>query len=1630
MRGQLRLTFDHEALEGLGVAALVRAELADAAGELHAESSVHTRPRQDTAFSGKISTENAIQLIGPDERVTIAGIVVRFIQGTPSIAASATRSSSIEPLGQPLSLRDAHVQYDEVANRLLLSAELVGTDELAEALGLSGQFRAGAIDLDLRGGSLPNLEISPLQQTTESTVAGAIGPDVIVGDLYELQNWGSSGSMTALTVGTISCNAGDARLNWYSNTNQHPVIAQNMYRLANGRFEQIGLSWLKHGFFALSGNLCYSNCQPTNGSQLGIHCSDPYSAALNGSQANLGPRWQVNASTGAFTYPPADPAYSGVLARRIQVSNSDLATPGAMYFVEGHYVSPDDAAAGNQNNNASYRPFNVLNGSAPFILELSGFTRRRDPAIKAWRANDPFVVETAIQVPDEGLFMLAAKVTDLGNNTWNYEYALQNLNSHRSGKAFAIPLDPGGTVSGIGFHDVNYHSGEPFDGTDWPASVGSGKIEWSTTDFSINQNANALRWGTLYNFRFVTNRPPQQTTAELTLFRPGTPTSVFASTVGPLTSSVDCNNNGVADILDVQNGTSEDCDGDVVPDECENFPLAAIPVAQGLNQPVFAASPPADPRLFILEQGGIIRILSGATLLPTPFLDISGKVSQGTERGLLSIAFSPNYAGNGYFYAFYTNLVGDSVVSRFQVSADANVANGQSEVILKTISQDFATHNGGQIAFGPDGFLYAGLGDGGGLNDAFNRAQDTSSLLGKLLRLDVNSPPEYVPASNPFIGPGLPLDEIWALGTRNPWRFSFDRETGDLYLTDNGASTREEINIRPAGTLGGQNYGWRCMEGTTCTGLSGCTCNAPALTVPTFEYSHIGGRCAITGGYVYRGCALPNLDGAYLYADYCSGEIWALRYANGAVTENLEISGELAPEGGPITSIISFAENADGELFIISHEGTVYRIVPDPEGGAECGNGVLEPGEHCDDGNTDFGDGCDENCVAETGPPNDRCPKAILVGDGTYGFDNAGANTDGPNDSDVCFVNDDAFGSDMWYCYTAPCSGTVTADLCNSGFDTILGVYDGCACPAGPSASACNNDGCSAQSVVSFEAAACESYLLRVAGFYGSQGAGVLNITCDPDPVLSDCDGNNIEDVDDIRCGTHNDGNGNLIPDICETDGDFIRGGRLYDNWWVEAAVSEPASDHPLWQYRPDALSNPATGAVTWRCKECHGWDYKGVDGQYGAGSHRTGFPGILGTNLAAGDIFNLLKDAPDPPQPSGMRGHDYGSVLSDTRINDLVAFVLAGAIDDAPYINTPSGAFLGDPAQGLNNYTGGTQPSCDVCHGANGANINFGTPSNPEFVGTVATENPWEFLHKIRFAAPAAPMPSWLSTGGSNAGAADIGRYVQLNLPTDCTGNAHCDDAIACTSDSCDTAGKCQHAPQHATCADDGLFCTGSEACDPASGCESLGNPCTLPSACDEQDQTCGCQSPIVVAKGPRYLAITPQPAAAQTPMALVVTQACGGNARFVGAPSGPHNIATLVDDPGNAAYLTPAQWGGTVYLTGADIVPAHTYLVQADCGIPGQPVATSTALATTNVWGDVIGTTSHTPDGVASARDIAAVVDGARALPWALPVYTLDLFGCTPNRRIDAIDIAGAVDAVRGFSFHAGALCPDPCN
>ncbi|QYJ69189.1 PQQ-dependent sugar dehydrogenase [Flavobacterium litorale] len=328
-----------------------------------------------------------------------------------------------------------------------------------------------------------------------------------------------------------------------------------------------------------------------------------------------------------------------------------------------------------------------------------------------------------------------------------------------------------------------------------------------------------------------------------------------------------------------------------------------------------------DERLFVVEQGGLIKVLnSDGSVNATPYLNVSTILSEGGERGLLGLAFHPNYATNGYFYINYTNTSGDTVIARYEVSdADANIANPDSGTILLTIDQPYSNHNGGCIRFGPDGYLYISMGDGGSGGDPDGNGQDINTLLGAMLRIDVDddsTAPYAIPANNPFVGTDG-ADEIWAYGLRNAWKFSFDKDNNDLWIADVGQNAIEEIN-KAEPTEAGINYGWRCYEGTAEYDTTGCP-EATDYRAPFAEYTHNAtGGCSVTGGYVYRGATYPGLQGLYLFADYCNNQI-------GMVNSNAEITYTQPFNGQFFTT---FGEDVNGELYIAGGiSGNLYKIV-------------------------------------------------------------------------------------------------------------------------------------------------------------------------------------------------------------------------------------------------------------------------------------------------------------------------------------------------------------------------------------------------------------------------------------------------------------------------------------------------------------------------------------------------------------------------------------------------------------------------------------------------------------------------------------------------------------------------------
>ena len=350
-------------------------------------------------------------------------------------------------------------------------------------------------------------------------------------------------------------------------------------------------------------------------------------------------------------------------------------------------------------------------------------------------------------------------------------------------------------------------------------------------------------------------------------------------------------------------------------------------IKSGLSSPVFVTAPgDGTNRLFIVEKTGRIRVLQGGQLLAKPFLDISASVSRGSEQGLLGLAFHPNFKANHKVYINFTNRSGDTIISEYRTYfGNTNLAKPSTKRRILEIPQPYENHNGGGLAFGPDGFLYIGLGDGGSGGDPGNRAQNKETLLGKMLRIGINgstgSKHYKIPATNPFVGT-FGWDAIWQYGLRNPWRWSFDRVTGDLWIGDVGQNAWEEIDhgIDAGNGPGrGVNWGWRVLEGKHCY-PSGNSCSTSGKTMPVTEYGHGGGRCAVTGGYVYRGAAVPAIQGDYLYGDFCSGEIWGLDNPYTSPTPVLLLDTSLL--------ISSFGEDRDGELYVTDLNGRLYRVDP------------------------------------------------------------------------------------------------------------------------------------------------------------------------------------------------------------------------------------------------------------------------------------------------------------------------------------------------------------------------------------------------------------------------------------------------------------------------------------------------------------------------------------------------------------------------------------------------------------------------------------------------------------------------------------------------------------------------------
>ena len=379
--------------------------------------------------------------------------------------------------------------------------------------------------------------------------------------------------------------------------------------------------------------------------------------------------------------------------------------------------------------------------------------------------------------------------------------------------------------------------------------------------------------------------------------------------------------------------------------------LSSVLIADGYKKPVFITSYPNNAKLlYIVEQAGLIKLINDGKKLSRPFFDINKRVVNpnrpGDERGLLGFAFHPNHTNNGKFYINYMDNDGNTIVSEFSTNSELR-ANHKSERIILKLKQPYGNHNGGDIQFGPDGYLYISIGDGGKAGDPLNAGQDLSSLFGKIIRIDIEQKPYGIPKSNPFFGQKDKREEIWAWGLRNVWRFSFDKQTGDKYLADVGQNKWEEVNFEPASSKGGLNYGWRIMEANHCYDPKE-NCPTEGLIKPIIEYPNDANHpafafriieelsfsetdvegCSVTGGYVYRGQKIKSMQGKYIFGDYCSGNIWTLKVVNGKAINFKNRTEEINIGGGEFTTYISsFGQDSDGEIYIIDYNGGIYKLI-------------------------------------------------------------------------------------------------------------------------------------------------------------------------------------------------------------------------------------------------------------------------------------------------------------------------------------------------------------------------------------------------------------------------------------------------------------------------------------------------------------------------------------------------------------------------------------------------------------------------------------------------------------------------------------------------------------------------------
>ena len=936
----------------------------------------------------------------------------------------------------------------------------------------------------------------------------AAGPDVIVGEIYGVSNYASG----VFSIGTRSCNVGDTPLAWVANTSQHPVISQNMYRLHQGRFTQLGQAWLKHGFCALQGNFC-SPCTPGgNCSALFPGCSDPYDSGLNGQQSGLGPKSEVNAFNGVFPYPWVNNGSgSGAAFKRLAVDPALLGVAGAQYFVSSMYVQPQDASSGNGLNSQSYRACSTT----ATTITYAALTQQMKPALQAWKDADATVQISNFDVPVEGRFIVAMKPTSLGGGNWRYEYAIQNFNSDRSGQGFVVPIPMGTVVSNLGFADVAYHSGEPYSGTDWSASVSGSQITWTTQTHAANANANALRWDTIYNFWFDANVAPGQGSATINLFKPGSPASVSGGIqvpggaggpVGPANdlcvnaaslsgygsfpfNTTSAATDGPSETLCTGSGSSQ-VYNDVwfTYTACTSGTHTVSTCGSNFDSRIAvygAACPGGTANTAIACNDDSAVCGTGSLQSNLTFSATSGQ----TYRIRLGSYYNNMIQGQGYGQG---NLVlsGPACGLLGDACAGPIALTGYGATAFTTVgattdgTAPSSCGTGGQI--GNDiWFTYTACVSGSHTVDTCAGGNYDSTLV------------LYTGACGALTQAGCNDDTTGcgagSLSSRIIWT----------------ATAGTQYRIRLGGYQGATGSGTLTLSGPVCTPPGPDNDNCAAATVisgyGSTAFTNVG---ATTDGPAEALCNAfgSNQVGAdvwYRWTGCASGTI-TISVCDASYDTRLAVYGGNCPASGGVILVCN--DDACGtnglrsQVTFAAVASTTYLI---RIGGfnSATGSGTLAiSGPAC----------------PPPGPANDNCANREGVGQGNTVFSTIGATTDGPAHAGCLGFGDSQVANDIWYNHPSQCPGSIRIALCDANYDTKLAAYLGSGCTDYEARlMACNDDACGGSglaSAVRIQSRIGENYTIRIGGFGGATGSGNMTIVYCP----ADFDGSGSVDVPDI----------------------------------------------------------------------------------------------------------------------------------------------------------------------------------------------------------------------------------------------------------------------------------------------------------------------------------------------------------------------------------------------------------------------------------------------------------------------------------------------------------------------------------